>query len=171
MNDDDWHYVVATRDGNGFRLYVDGTPAQTTSSQGQTSTTSLIEIGGRSDGSDTFAGLLDDVKLYNAKLDADTVEARYKREINGFCVAAVSMIRVPNPSDAGIFWSKLSVPPVENAAERSRRAPICGSPSMSTNRLPNCSVTQITRLLQGSARSSSAARPRTTTVQALPRSK
>lgn len=83
--DDRWHHVVSTLGPNGMRLYVDGKQVAT-----RIATKSALELDGfwrlgqdRVNGwtaapTTGFAGLMDEVAIYNRQLSAANVESHYK---------------------------------------------------------------------------------------------
>jgi hypothetical protein len=84
--DNAWHHVVLTFDSatvNGSFLYIDGALAYTsTMTIGNQSLG--VSIGVKNGGSgDQFTGLLDEVALYNVKLDLATIQAHYDIGVNG----------------------------------------------------------------------------------------
>ncbi|MBI5779683.1 MAG: DUF2341 domain-containing protein, partial [Planctomycetes bacterium] len=84
-DDDTWHYLVATRDGNGtssnrVRLYIDGQEigSGVLVTNSMSNTTSGIRFGNRSDLTASFyRGLIDEARIYNRVLSAAEITARY----------------------------------------------------------------------------------------------
>ena len=64
-----WTHVALTYDGTMLRLYVNGTEVASRTASGQiTASTSPLWIGGNSPFGEYFAGLIDDVRVYNRAL-------------------------------------------------------------------------------------------------------
>jgi hypothetical protein len=69
-----WAHLAATYDGVTLRLYVNGTQVATLATTGSLATsTGSLAIGGNSVWSEWFAGLIDDVRIYNRVLTAAEV--------------------------------------------------------------------------------------------------
>ena len=94
MNDGKWHFVTATRHGNGgLALYVDGvSKAAGVGSTAPVMPATLIVGGGHR------AIGLDNLKLYNAALSGTTVQDLYNRTDQSYCVGV-----------ANNKWSKLNI--------------------------------------------------------------
>jgi len=70
-----WHHYAGTWDGTTIRLYVDGTMQDSDSKSGSMSDTGALTIG-RDDGASRYLdGMLDEVRIYNAKLTDTEVAA------------------------------------------------------------------------------------------------
>jgi hypothetical protein len=76
INDNQWHHVAGVYNGSKMDLYVDGKldASQTASGSLNVSATNVY-IGGSP--SQSFNGLVDDVRIYNRALSADEIEALY----------------------------------------------------------------------------------------------
>jgi hypothetical protein len=97
--DNQWHYVVATRNSAGnLAVYVDGNPTPVASAAGSAAPVmgSTIDIGGN-----TPVVFFDNLQLYNTALASSTVEALYQRETQSYCVGG--------HNDEGYEWTKLNV--------------------------------------------------------------
>jgi hypothetical protein len=71
-----WTHLASTYDGTTLRLYVNGTQVATRAVTGAMRTsTGVLRIGGNSIWSEWFAGLIDDVRVYNRALTATEVQA------------------------------------------------------------------------------------------------
>ena len=76
-----WHHVVFTYDGSrvaaGIKVYIDGTPQRLKvlldDLNQSFQTKAPLRIGGGAGPEGRFQGLIDDVRVYNAALDADDV--------------------------------------------------------------------------------------------------
>src|SRR5919205_3175222 len=83
-NDGSWHHVVATQDGSGMALYVDGAPVGTDPATGHVPYWGNWHIGsGNLSGwpsepsSTAFSGWLDEVAVYDYALTQAQVTAHY----------------------------------------------------------------------------------------------
>jgi hypothetical protein len=78
---DRWHHVVAVRDGTRQNryIYLNSTrQAALTSDTGVRDTnTNLVSIGAENDGSRSFDGTIDDVRIYNRSLSQQEIERLY----------------------------------------------------------------------------------------------
>ena len=71
-----WSFLTETYDGTTLRLYVNGTQVASTARTGAISTsTNPLQIGGDSIYGQFFAGLIDNVRVYNAALTAAQIQA------------------------------------------------------------------------------------------------
>jgi hypothetical protein len=77
VNDNAWHHVVGQREGAAWRVYVDGAldGETTTGSAGGSIDAGLpIQIGGGSQvGCDSYAGLIDDLRIYSRALSLSDI--------------------------------------------------------------------------------------------------
>ncbi len=70
-----WAHLAATYDGAALRLYVNGTQVATRAqSGGLVTSTGALRIGGNSIWGEYFAGLIDDVRIYNRALTAAEIQ-------------------------------------------------------------------------------------------------
>ena len=70
-----WSYLTETYDGSTLRLYVNGTQVASTAHTGTIATsTNPLQIGGDSIYGQFFAGLIDDVRVYNVALTAAQIQ-------------------------------------------------------------------------------------------------
>jgi hypothetical protein len=70
-----WTHLAATYDGATVRLYVNGTQVRALSASGaMTVSTGPLKIGGNAIWSEWFAGLIDDVRVYNRALTAAEIQ-------------------------------------------------------------------------------------------------
>ncbi len=83
LNDNKWHEVVATYDGVHVTLYIDGvaviTPVAMTGTPDNPSAPALVGFEGTNIAD--FNGLISNVQIYNASLDANQVRALYLKGI------------------------------------------------------------------------------------------
>lgn len=79
INDDEWHFVVATHDGTTARLYIDGSEenSATQSPYNIDGLSRVSAIGGQYNGSFNINALLDEVRIYNCALMEEEVEALF----------------------------------------------------------------------------------------------
>ena len=76
-------YLTETYDGSTLRLYVNGTQVASIAHTGTTATsTNPLQIGGDSLYGQYFAGLIDEVRVYNRALTATQVQADQATSIN-----------------------------------------------------------------------------------------
>ena len=70
-----WSFLTETYDGSTLRLYVNGTQVASTAHTGTIATsTNPLQIGGDSIYGQYFAGLIDDVRVYNVALTAAQIQ-------------------------------------------------------------------------------------------------
>ena len=70
-----WSYLTETYDGSNLRLYVNGTLVATTAHTGSiTTSTNQLQIGGDSIYGQYFAGMIDEVRIYNTALTATQIQ-------------------------------------------------------------------------------------------------
>ena len=73
---DAWTHLAATYDGAVLRLYVNGVQASTRNLTGAMRTsTGALRIGGNTIWSEWFAGIIDEVRVYNRALTATEIGA------------------------------------------------------------------------------------------------
>jgi hypothetical protein len=71
-----WTFLALTYDGSTLRLYVNGTQVASTAHTGAIATSSNpLQIGGDSIYGQYFAGLIDNVRVYNVALTATSIQA------------------------------------------------------------------------------------------------
>ncbi len=70
-----WSYLAETYDGTTVRLYVNGTQVASTAHTGSISTsTNPLQIGGDSLYGQNFAGMIDEVRIYNTALTPTQIQ-------------------------------------------------------------------------------------------------
>jgi len=75
-----WTHLATTYDGANLRLYVNGTQAATTALTGAKAvSTGPLKIGGNALWSEWFAGLIDDVRIYDRALSATEIQGDMNR--------------------------------------------------------------------------------------------
>ena len=78
-----WSYLTETYDGSTLRLYVNGTQVASTAHTGAISTsTNPLQIGGDSLYGQFFAGLIDEVRVYNVALSAAQIQTDENTPVN-----------------------------------------------------------------------------------------
>ena len=88
---DTWTHLAATWDGATLRLYVDGVLSGTKAVSGAlVDSAGPLEIGGNAVWGELFAGLIDDVRVYNRALTASEIQGDMQQPVGGG----------PPPSDA-----------------------------------------------------------------------
>jgi hypothetical protein len=71
-----------TYDGSAVRLYVNGALAVSQAASGSvTSSTGVLRIGGNSVWNEWFAGLIDEVRVYNRALSAAEIQADMQKAV------------------------------------------------------------------------------------------
>jgi N,N-dimethylformamidase beta subunit-like protein/uncharacterized protein DUF4082/concanavalin A-like lectin/glucanase superfamily protein/fibronectin type III domain protein/BACON domain-containing protein/Big-like domain-containing protein len=71
-----WAHLASTYDGTTLRLYVNGTQVASRAVSGSiTASTGVLSIGGNGSWGEWFAGLIDEVRVYNRALSASEVAA------------------------------------------------------------------------------------------------
>ncbi len=79
-----WSHLAVTLGGGTLRLYVDGVQVATAAVSGAISATAQpLRIGGNSLWGEYFAGLLDDVRIYNRALTAAEIQADMQTPVAG----------------------------------------------------------------------------------------
>ena len=77
-----WHHLAVTYDGITLRLYVDGGQVASRAIAGSiTVSTGALRIGGNSVWSQWFAGLIDEVRIYNRALTSTQLKADMAKAI------------------------------------------------------------------------------------------
>ena len=78
-----WSYLTETYDGSTLRLYVNGTQVASTAHTGAiASSTNPLQIGGDSLYGQNFAGLIDEVRIYNVALTAAQIQTDMATPVN-----------------------------------------------------------------------------------------
>jgi hypothetical protein len=90
LDDDEWHFIVASIDGSSSQLYVDGATDGTTWTPTITTATTDTLIGASDFGSE-FDGNICDVQIYDEAKDATWVAAEYAKGVaaqtaNALCI-------------------------------------------------------------------------------------
>lgn len=75
VQDNAWHHVVATYDKSYMRIYIDGDlDSSKAATHDINNSSDNLNIGARTDGSsDFFAGIIDDIRVYNRRLSAEEI--------------------------------------------------------------------------------------------------
>src|SRR6185436_2195991 len=78
-----WSYLTETYDGSTLRLYVNGTQVASVAHTGAiASSTNPLQIGGDTIYSQYFAGLIDEVRIYNVALSAAQIQTDMTTPVN-----------------------------------------------------------------------------------------
>jgi len=115
LNDDSWHHIAATWDINGqANLYVDGgAPISVTHTGNDFNLSSRIRLGRPNANSRYYAGLLDDVRVYDYVLSPDDIAITMRGD--------VKLAWNPKPANEAILnkreVSSLSWSPGDNASQ------------------------------------------------------
>ena len=79
-----WSYLTETYDGSTLKLYVNGTQVASVAHTGAiASSTNALQIGGDTIYSQYFAGLIDEVRIYNVALTAGQIQSDMTTPIGG----------------------------------------------------------------------------------------
>ncbi|MCP4608138.1 MAG: LamG domain-containing protein [Planctomycetes bacterium] len=90
---DQWTHVAVTGDGTNFRIYVNGALSQESAFQTTDGENENYYIGGDTNFGESYAGIIDDVRVYNHVLSEDDVRASMENQ-GGAIVKAYG----PDPS-------------------------------------------------------------------------
>src|SRR5262249_21991041 len=79
-----WTHLAVTYDGSNVRLYVNGNLTSTTPATGSiTTSTNPLQIGSDSIYGQSFNGLIDEVRVYNAALTASQIQTDMATPVSG----------------------------------------------------------------------------------------
>jgi len=78
-----WYQIVVTREGNSYCLYVDSTLMATGQDTNPVRDSWAPLLIGRAEGTLTFNGQLDDIRIYNRALSAQEVRSLYSQVLTG----------------------------------------------------------------------------------------
>ncbi|MBN1806262.1 MAG: LamG domain-containing protein [Sedimentisphaerales bacterium] len=94
---EEWHHLAATYDGQVFKCYIDGEPAEEWAYAGtMPENTKSVTIGRRSNGGTEFQGILDEVAIYNhAMIEAEILSSMLGRGNTGKALS-------PTPADGAL---------------------------------------------------------------------
>jgi concanavalin A-like lectin/glucanase superfamily protein/matrixin len=115
-----WTHLAFTYNGSTMRLYVNGAQVATRTQNGAAVTSSgALRIGGNSIWGEYFAGVIDEVRIYNRALTATEVQTTMNLAIDGGALMAAAK---PPASAAGDSRRGLSdIGPLMNEAKRRLR--------------------------------------------------
>ncbi len=80
VSDQNWHAVAATYSGSTLTLYFDGVPAAQNQVTLDTGFSPVIVGNSPENSSEWFKGSIDDVRIYNRALSADSIKTLYEYE-------------------------------------------------------------------------------------------
>ena len=84
-----WSYLAETYDGTTLRLYVNGSQVASTAHSGSIGTsTNPLQIGGDSLYGQYFAGMIDEVRIYNTALTATQIQADQATPVSSSSLSA-----------------------------------------------------------------------------------
>jgi hypothetical protein len=97
-----WHHIVATKNGTTVRLYVDGVDATgPVANQTVVNTTSSLNIGRDTGGSQYFNGLIDDAAIYRQALSPTRVRAHYNKGVPPSVDTTPPTVQLTLPANGG----------------------------------------------------------------------
>jgi fibronectin type 3 domain-containing protein len=100
-----WSYLAETYDGSAVRLYVNGTLVATTAHSGAISTsTNPLQIGGDSLYGQYFAGLIDEVRIYNSALTAAQIQADEATPVDAPTAPGTLTASPASPTEIDLTW-------------------------------------------------------------------
>jgi glucose/arabinose dehydrogenase/fibronectin type 3 domain-containing protein len=110
---DTWSYLASTYDGSALRLYVNGTLVSTTPVTGSMNASSgPFRIGGNAVFAEWFAGLIDEVRLYNRALSQSELQNDMNTPIGAAPppdttapTAPTGLVANHGPSGIGLGWN------------------------------------------------------------------
>jgi hypothetical protein len=98
-----WSHVAATYDGAVQRLYVNGTQVASLNLPGSiTTSNSPVRIGGNTIWGEWYAGLIDEVRVYNRALTAAQIQTDMNLSVTADTTPPTVTTRTPAPDAAGI---------------------------------------------------------------------
>ncbi|MFB6245630.1 MAG: LamG-like jellyroll fold domain-containing protein, partial [Candidatus Nanohaloarchaea archaeon] len=79
LNDGNWHHLAASRNGDKFKLYLDGKEVDSTtdSSFADDLSSGNVRIGARPDGNEYFYGKIESARIYNRTLSSNEIKELY----------------------------------------------------------------------------------------------
>ncbi len=77
-----WYYFVGTFDGTNRKLYINGVLVNVSGGASSNTNVSNFYIGQKSDGTQLFNGLIDDVRIYNAAMPTSQIKENYYAGLN-----------------------------------------------------------------------------------------
>jgi hypothetical protein len=84
-NDEQWHFVVAQRNGSQAELWIDGVLAGTASVTGSISNTANLAVGSKDTQNDDFLNsTLDEVRIYMRSFSQDEIKELYYSNLNKY---------------------------------------------------------------------------------------
>ncbi len=97
VNDNSWHFIAVRRDSLSYYLYVDA-QNPVASGKGTTKTYDQLFVGSESDGSSAFAGVIDELKLYDTAVE----EASFLRSMSP--INPMNLTKVTNELNVRLSW-------------------------------------------------------------------
>jgi hypothetical protein len=96
-----WVHATVTYDGSAMRLYKDGVEVGSMAVSGSVSTDSNIPvwIGRNPDGTNTFHGVIDELRIYSRALTASEIQNDMNSPLTG-----VALAPLPSPSAVSLAW-------------------------------------------------------------------
>jgi chitodextrinase len=138
-----WTHLASTFDGSVVRLFVNGVQV---ASQTQTSplapTTATLQIGGDAYPTEYFAGLIDEVRIYNRALSPTEIQVDMTTPVAADVGTTPPPPPPPPPGD--------TVPPTVTLTSPATGASVANTVSVSANAADNVGVASVQFMLDGS---------------------
>ena len=102
-----WSYLAETYDGTTLRLYVNGTQVASTAHTGSiTTSTNQLQIGGDSIYGQYFAGMIDEVRIYNTALTAAQIQTDQTTPVGSNPLSAPGTLsaNAVSPTEIDLSW-------------------------------------------------------------------
>jgi fibronectin type 3 domain-containing protein len=101
-----WSFLTETYDGSTLRLYVNGTLVASTAHTGPIATsTNPLQIGGDSLYGQYFAGLIDNVRVYNTALSASQIQGDENSPIGGPSAPGALTANAVTAGEVDLSWT------------------------------------------------------------------
>jgi YVTN family beta-propeller protein len=142
-----WTHLATTYDGATLKLYVNGVLASSVSRSGRINGSSgPLQIGGDNGAGQYFAGLIDEVRVYNVALTAGQIQSDMNTPIGALPVAPL-----PTGGD--------TVPPTVAISSPVAGAQVSGTVTITASASDNAGVSSVTFLVDGTSIGSDTSAP------------
>ena len=92
INNNKWYFITGSYNGLTMTSYINGVNVGTYGQNGTITQQAVGRIGYSGGGSEYFYGMIADIQIYNASLDANSVTALYQEGIGGVPVNLQSLV-------------------------------------------------------------------------------